>query len=267
MPSPTSPFDPFERLGTACDALQAAVVSAARQAHEHALGSHEAQAYRDRDTYAAALRVNLHKLLADKVRDIPGVVLRKPENTRSRFDLPFVQEKNVVLHWWKYATDGRTRREDARIAVSGLREHLMTLAPTAIEDQLAFDSHGTLSEEEIQEQFEQDAHFNREMAKSGRSVTLAIASSPDGLFDLGWGDAELADESGRVIWSSWQSLKSVVVPSVSVPRIVETAQNQPARFDDGATSTSFDLALKTPSTDRAGGSELRLPPTGSDDAE
>lgn len=268
MASFTPTFDAAERLGAVADELLYAVTSTARQAHELAVGSHEAQRYPDRDTYAAAIRVNLHKMLVDKIKDIPGVVARKPENTRARFDLPFVQETNVVLHWWRYASDGHTRREDARIAVSALREHLMTAAPTAVDDQLTLE-HAELSDEEIERQFEEEAHFNLEMAKSGRTVTLGIASSPDGLFDFGWGDADLADPAtGRVIWTSWQSLKEIVVPPSSYPKPLVPIPAPAARFDDGAQDTPFDLSWRPPSTEVAS-SELETQPqrTGSADGE
>lgn len=89
-----------------------------------------------------------------------------------------------------------------------------------------------------------------QLARLGQVVTIGFASNPGaGIFDLGWGDVELADEeTGSVIWRYWEQLPPPgdQAAGADPPRPLSPSggygRGRTGRFDDAAPED--DLALK-----------------------
>ncbi|MEV0712785.1 hypothetical protein [Nocardia aurea] len=226
----------IERFGDVAPVVHNAVMDTVPEAQDAALRVHHEQGYPDRDAYSSALRVNLNRGLLDRLRGVPGIEARKPEGQRARFHLPVITQTGVALYWWRVPGDGKTHLLDARIRdVSGLQQHLMTLAPSAVSRQMSIE-HAEMSEEEINRYYDEAEHFSQQMRHvDGRTVTLWVSASPDGLFDFGWGDGELVDaETGQLAWPRWESLKNATT-ATHVPTLhLVDRHTEISRFDADA---------------------------------
>lgn len=124
----------------------------------------------------------------------------------------------------------------------------MTLTPTVVEPQMTLE-HATMTDEELAQHFADSEHFSQQMSQvSGRTVTLWVVASPDGLVDFGWGDAELANaETGELVWTRGPySLKNVATVSPTL-KLVGRDDKPVDRFDsDAEQDAGFGLSMRAP---------------------
>lgn len=237
-----------ERFGNVASIVQNAIIETVHEAQEAALRVHVEHGLPERDPYGTSFRGHLNRRLLAKLNGVPGIVARKPAGHHARYDLPIIPETGVALYWWRVPGDGKTSLVEAKLQkTSELQAHLMSLTPTATEPQMTID-HAAMTDEELEEHFSEDDQFSIQMAQAeGRTVTLWVSASPDGLFDFGWGDAELVDaDTGELAWPRWESLKNAVpvAPSLGV---VGSNKNTAARFDSDAEQDSgFGLSVRAP---------------------
>jgi hypothetical protein len=233
--------------------LLGAVSRAIYQAHGQALDAHVSGGLRSNDTYGATLHVAQYEQLVDMTRDITGVSIRRPVDVSCRFELVVLDEQMVVLYPWRYAVDRATRREDARMRppVSELRKTLLSLTANMISRQLTFE-HAALSAEELDAQFAEEELVLAQLREFGQVVIIGFASSPDGLFDLGWGIAELVDQDrGTVKWSYWEQLpppeagSDAFSPAIRSP-LAPRDGDRASRFDSAAADDDFGLSPRLP---------------------
>jgi hypothetical protein len=243
------------------------------------MAAHVSSGLATNDAYGHTLAVTQHEQLVEMTRNIPGIVVRKPVDVHSRYEFVVLDETAVVLYPWRYATDHRKTRKDAKLRppVSDLRKTLLTLTARTVEGQLNFDQAGLTFNQLEAERAEEQAVIDQ-LARFGQVVTIAFASNPAaGVFDLGWGDAELDDlESGSVTWPHWEPL-SASWPSAGTgsttwaPRpslSPAAAPNRAGRFDDAPLNDDFHLTPRSPLADPPNGEpEQPWPDTGSDTPE
>jgi len=264
-----------ECFGADAAELLRAISGAIYHAHGQALDAHISGGLRTNDTYGATLHVAQYEQMVDMTRDSPGVSVRRPVDVSCRFELVVLDEQMVVLYPWRYAVDRATRREDARMRppVSELRRTLLSLTANTIPMQLTFE-HAALSAEELDAQFAEEQLVLAQLREFGQVVIIGYASSPDGLFDLGWGIAELVDEDrGTVKWSYWEQLPppeaggdagSPVLRSPLAPRDGDRA----SRFDSAAADDEYGLSPRLPLTEPPiSEPEASQQPTGSSNTE
>jgi hypothetical protein len=84
---------------------------------------------------------------------------------------------------------------------------LLRLNGSIVEGQLTLEQ-GVLDPEELEAQLAEEEAVLGQLARFGQVVTIGYASNPArGIFDLGWGDAELVNEdTGEVVWRYWEQL-------------------------------------------------------------
>ncbi|NLU84718.1 hypothetical protein [Rhodococcus sp. HNM0569] len=238
----------IERFGDLAAVIQNSVIETVHEAQEAALRVHAEHGLPERDPYGTSFRGHLNRRLLAKLRNVPGIRARKPVGHHTRYELPVIEETGVVLYWWRVPGDGRIPLVEARIRdVSRLQAHLMTFAPTAVEPQMTLE-HATMSDEELDQLFTEDEQFSMQMAQvEGRTVTLWVSASPDGLYDFGWGDAELINaETGQLSWPRQESLKTVS-PVVPTLKLVGHDDEPIDRFDSNTDQDNeFGLSLRAP---------------------
>lgn len=190
-----------ESLVAAAAGLRGAVLVAIPQAHEDAVAAQAASGTRKRDPYGHTMKNRQHECLVKAGRSVDGVEVIRPRG--ASFELLRVSATGTVLFPWRYATSTRVARVDARMRTSSFRRDLLSAGePTA---QLTLEQ-ASLSGDELEAQLaELDAVFD-ELRRYAPVVTVAYASNPTGLLDLGWGVAELLDDKGSVDWRHWESL-------------------------------------------------------------
>jgi hypothetical protein len=240
----------IERFGEVAGIVQNAVIDTVRAAQAAALRVHTEHGLSERDPYGTSLRGHLNRGLLTRLRDVPGITARKPAGQHARYDLPVIEETGVVLYWWRVPGDGQTRLLDAKLPrVSHLQQHLMTFAPSAVEPQMTLE-HAEMTDEELEEHFTEGERFSAQMAQvEGRTVTLWVSATPDGLFDFGWGDAELVNtETGQLAWPRHESLKNVAtVPIARTLKVVAQDKQDVDRFDSGVQDDAgFGLSIRGP---------------------
>lgn len=239
----------IERLGVAAPFIRNAVIAAVHEAQDAAVRAHSEQGWSDRDAYSNVLRVNLNRCLLRELKDVPGINAGKPEGQRPRFDLPVVQETGVVLYWWRVPGDGKTPVAQAKLRrTSFLQSYLLGLAPAAADNQMTLD-HAALTDEELEQQRIDDEQFRAEMRSvEGRTMVLWVSASPDGLFDFGWGDAELVDEAtGELAWTRGPYSLNNAAPVAPPLRVAGHDEKKVDRFDsDTEHDTGFGLSVRDP---------------------
>jgi hypothetical protein len=259
---------------SAGDLLQA-VGRAVYQAHGQALDAHISGGLHSNDTYGATLHVAQYEQLVDMTRGIPGVSIRRPTDVRCRFELVVLDEQKVVIYPWRYATDRTTPRENAhmRPPVSELRKTLLALTASTVGGQLTFED-AELDADELDARFEEEALVLAQLAEFGQVIIVGFASSPAGLFDLGWGQAELIDESkGSVKWTYWEQLPPPQAggeAGLTAPRspLAPVGGDRTGRFDDAPLTDDLGLVPRSPMTGPPTSEpEVPQPPSGSSDAE
>ncbi|AXY49221.1 hypothetical protein [Rhodococcus ruber] len=239
----------IERFGDVAPIIRNAFIKTVNEAQDAAVRAHLEQGWPDRDAYSNALRVNLNRGLLKELKDVPGVAAAKPEGQHTRFDLPVIQQTGVVLYWWRVPGDGKVPVSEAKLRkTSRLQAHLMTLSPSSAEPQMTFE-HAMMTEEELEQHFIEDEQFRDQMSRAkGRTVMLWVSASPDGLFDFGWGDAELVnEETGELAWTRGPySIKNLetLVPTL---KLVGHDDKPLDRFDaDAEHEEGFDLSVRSP---------------------
>lgn len=239
-----------DALGAVAAELREAVLVAIPRAHEFAVAAQAASGTRRRDTYGHTLKNRQYECLVEEGL-LDGVEVFQPRG--ASFELLRVTATKTVLFPWRYATSTRVARADARMRTSTFRLDL--LSSGEVPAQLTLD-HAGLDDEDLEAQLAQDATIMDELHRFASVVTIGYASSPAGLFDLGWGELKLLDDSGAVRWDNWEplpwrsgergALVGAHAPAAPRPlRVVATVEHTPTqdRFDQSA-PLADDLGLK-----------------------
>ena len=244
------------RFGAAAADLGQAVTAGIQEAHRLALLAHLGSELSTNDAYGAALMVTQHEQLIAATEGLPGVVARKPTGVVSRFPYVVVEDMAVVLMPWRFTNTRAKRRVDARMPtpVSDLRRTLLSQGAGAqAATQLVLEQ-STLDDDQLEAQLAEEQEISAQLASFGRVVTVAFGSNPtDGLFELGWGDAELiSEDTGHVHWHSWESLPAAEpwaaglgVPTPAPLRSVDpVAGSRVGRFDAAPLNEDLGLAAR-----------------------
>lgn len=148
---------------------------------------------------------------------------------------------------------------------SGLRRDLMAGAASGTPGQLTIED-AELSEHELDARMAADDAVMEQLRDLARVVVIGYASDPSMIFELGWGDAELDEETGAVTWHPWEPLplrpsaaatasqsaadKAAgsrsplgVAPTPAAP--AELDQRRP-RFDDAPLDDDFRMQPRSP---------------------
>lgn len=236
-------------LGDAAAGLRDAVLVAIPRAHEFASAAQAASGTRKRDTYGHTMKNRQHECLVEAGTLVDGVEAFRPRS--ASFELLRVTETSTLLFPWRYATSTQVARVDARMRTSTFRTDL--LSSGEVPAQLTLD-HAGLDDAELEAQLAQDATIVEELRRLSPVVTIGYASNPTGLLDLGWGRAELRDDSGVVHWAEWETLPwrtgargSLVGAQASAARTLRTV---PTAGTDDLASQRFDQS--TPLLDDLG---------------
>ena len=244
-----------ERFGDAAGDMAQAIARAIHQAHGRALAAHSSGGLTTNDTYGVTLHVAQYEELVAECADLPGVSIRKPRDVLGRFDLVVRDEPPVVLYPWRYATDQSVPRDRAKLRppVSDLRKSLLSLSAGTLPGQLTLDQ-GAIDPEELEAQLADDQELLDQLARLGQVVTVAYASNPGaGIFDLGWGDAELVNEkTGEVEWLYWEQLPTpgdqAATGSPCRPAVPVSGDGSAriGRFDDAPLMDDLGLRPRSP---------------------
>jgi hypothetical protein len=185
-------------------------------------------------------------------------MLRKPKDVSIRFNLVVIEPARTVVYPWRFATDNATPRERARFwtPVSDLRKTLLSLSEGTISGQLTLEQ-GARDPEELEAELADVQAILEELKTQGRVVILGFASNPQGIFEVGLAEVELADErSGRVHWHHREPLPPPGEPGTGTaprrPASPDTGDThgQRVRFDEAAAEDELDLKLRPPLTER-----------------
>jgi hypothetical protein len=240
-------------FGSLAEQLPPIISEAMNTAHELALKAHLSGEMDRHDTYGHTLKVKMHEVLADAVRHVPGVIMRKPAG--GRFPLPVIQETAVALLPLRYSTDRKETRESAKINLSELRRSLLALVtPSAtknqqlsIEDAMADDC-----DMDMDAHFQEMADIDEQLAAFGRVVTIGFGSNPSsGLWGLGWGDLRLAETGHKTTWESWNDLPLASPGGLDLGRTTglhSVGTVQPVYFDQTDEADELDLSPRDPRT-------------------
>lgn len=231
-----------ERFSDAAGDMAEAVARAIHHAHGRAMAAHFSGGLTSNDTYGVTLHVAQYEELATECGDLPGVSIRKPRDVLGRFDLVVRDDPPVVVYPWRYATDQSVPRDRAKLRppVSDLRKSLLSLSASTVPGQLTLDQ-AAIDPEELETQLAEEQALLDQLASLGQVVTVAYASNPGGgIFDLGWGDAELVNEkTGEVQWLYWEQLPP---PGDQATGDSPRKPLAPAGGDDSARAGRFDDA-------------------------
>lgn len=249
-----------QRFGESADALLDAVVAALVEAHGDSVAAQAASGTRKRDPYGHTMKNRQHECLVARVREgeVRGAEVFRPRG--ASFDLIRIAATNTVLFPWRYATDPKTDREDARMRTSAVRRDLLA-APTDHGGQLNLE-HAGVDDEELEAQLAEEEALAAQLHSIARVVTIGYGSDPAGMFDLGWGDAELADEDGTVDWAHWEPLTQQLATrsagdrhqpgaAAAMHQVADGMDSEPAtsrtpRFDDAPFDADFGLQPRSP---------------------
>lgn len=249
-----------QRFGDAAEALRDAVVAALAEAHGDAVAAQAASGTRKRDPYGHTMKNRQHECVVTRVREgeVPGAEVFRPRG--ALFDMVRIPATNAVLFPWRYATDAKSDREDARMRTSGFRRDLLA-ASTDRRGQLDL-QHANLDDDELEAQLAEEEALAVQLRTFARVVTIGYASNPTGLFDLGWGDAELVGEDGTVDWAHWEPLTELLAARSAGDRrqpdaapvlrlVADDTEPQPAtprapRFDTAPFDADFGLQPRNP---------------------
>ena len=259
------------RFGTTAGDLTRAVTLAIHRAHGLALDAHISSTLSSNDAYGATLHVTQYEQLVDLARDIPGVSIRRPTDVRCRFELVVLDDPPVVFYPWRYATDNSRPREAARLRqpVSDLRKTLLSLNASTVCGQLSFDQ-AERDYSQVEAELAEEEAILAQLEQFGRVVTIGYASNPGGgIFDLGWGELDLVDEStGEVRWRHWEPLRPAEEADgagARTPLGGLCGPGRTGRFDDAPLQEDLGLAPRSPLSSPGGEPEMPVQDTGSDE--
>ncbi|WP_148575293.1 hypothetical protein [Nocardioides caldifontis] len=224
--------------------IQHEISLAMRDAQADAVRAQLAQSSTSKDAYGHTLFVAQHEMLNDRLRKIPGVVLRRPAGVRSRFEFPVIDETNVVLVPLRVSSDPRKRRQECRIDMSQLRVAILGVAPRRPDDQRSIDD--IEDPDAADQRYAEEMEAFEEMSKAGCAVVIGFGSTVDGIFELGLGELLIEDHViGEVSWPHWQPLRILDLdqqePIAPPLHAVRSASNV-ERFD--AIGVDDDLGLR-----------------------
>lgn len=247
------------RFGGAAEEIRWRVAKAVASAHSSAA---RAQAVSDtdrRDPYGHTIKNTQHERLVDELRDLPGVKIHQPPG--APYELVTLLDQRVTFYPLRYANDGHTSREKAKIRMSTIRMDLLGPADPADLAQLTID-HAALTPEEIDEQFEAEAEIERQLGSLSSVVIIGYASSPEGIHDLGWGEGSLGID-GHLSWGPWERLPLPgsstggagfgdlggpapvsPVPVTPRPGSGTGAEQEPGRFDDDVDDDHLEISAR-----------------------
>jgi hypothetical protein len=264
-----------KRFGPAAAALQTAVVAGIAGAHADALAAQVAGGTPRQDPYGHTLKNRQYESLTEQVRaaELSGIDLIHPP--RAFFDLVRLTDTNTVLFPWRFAKDRRLRREDARMSASRVRRDLLA-STTEAQDQLSLED-AAVTDTELEAQLAERRALDAALRDFACVVTIGYASNLTGVFELGWGEAELVAEDGTVEWRHWEDLTGLLSTRAagdSIPdnagtgnghaverqvggtrpgdlHVAATAPDEPghrplSRFDDAPLETGFGLQPRSP---------------------
>lgn len=240
-----------QRLGALAPDLAALVSGAVIAAHRDAVGAHVAGNMKANDTYGNTMRVRMSEELVAIAGRTPGLISRKPEGVRSRFELLVVADTAVAVFPWRFGDTPRVRHEDGELRrpVSDLRAAAFSLSGSGGTVQPSFEDVNAPIEE-LEAQWSEDSEIRAELIKAGSVVVVGISSGPDGIFELGWGDVELLDrQRGAIRWLYWESLPTTVSAEAVEPRaVLRDATKARPNFDAIPFDGTLDLAARRDDT-------------------
>lgn len=193
----------WQWFGPVAEELVRVVPAAIAEAHAYAVAAQASSGTKKRDPYGHTLKNTQHERLVAAAADLPGIEVFHPPG--ASFELLRFPATGVVLYPWRYATSSAQPRETARMRFSAFRQDLLT-GDVAGDCQLTFDEHADLTSEELDAQFDEETAVLEELRSLARVVTIGYASNPQALLTLGWGDADLVDVRGTVVWRHWEDL-------------------------------------------------------------
>lgn len=254
-----------DRFGALADDLTHIVPRAIKRAHEFAAAAQGSSGTHHRDPYGHTLKNTQHECLVDALSGTEGVQVFQPRG--ASFELVRLMATRVTLLPWRYGTNRKASRLKVRMKPSGLRRDLLA-GPKGNPNQYSIEQ-ADLSEAEIDAQLaEHDAVWDQ-LRSLARVVTIGYASSPHGIYDLGWGAVELLDDDGTIDWLHWEPLTVAADASDSDTgseggqrhlQAVKTPNEAPrapgSRFDD----TDFDDDLPMRPRTEAGEPQHEIEP-------
>ncbi|WP_092805570.1 hypothetical protein [Rhodococcus globerulus] len=231
----------FARFGSLVQIAKDAVVASMLEAHARAVGAHLGGGGRTEHSYGTQFSVAQFEELADRTRSIEGVELRKPQNAKVQYELPVFLETKTILYPLRYGKDRKTQRDGAKINVSEVRRDLLHtgLASRSVEQFDLFEP--VLSDAEIERRQAEEIELLADIEKNGHVVVAGISCSPDGVFDLYWGEIDISEETGRITVLCGESLTNVSAPATGRHLRSVDPTATPPRFDEESEDTGFDL--------------------------
>jgi hypothetical protein len=197
-----------KNFGDDVETVLQAVPAALARAHELAVAAQQASGTTKRDPYGHTLKNTQHERLVAALGGLPGAECLKIKG--ASFQLVRFHRTRVVLYPWRYGNSPSDQRAEARMRLSGFRADLLGSGEEQ-SGQLDLEQ-AHLSERELAERLAEDAAVEQALRDLTQVVLIAYASSPRGLFSLGWGQAELLNDQGELRWRHWEPL---AVPQAS----------------------------------------------------
>lgn len=260
----------LDRLGELTPALWAAVWKGLEAAHARALAGHLSFGLDSNDVYGQMWLIQ-NEELANAVEEATEVRRRKPK--RARYHLTVIGEHNLVLYPWRFADDLHSPLTAAKMRLSQTRKELLGLSPD-VPDQLNFD-HATLSQEELDAEFEDLETFLTDAAEAGRMMLIPFASNPhSGVLRAYFAEASQADGTGRLNFRHIEEIPRPAATSVGAapaltlagPVPAPTPNNAGVRFDQAGQLGEIVLSTRNPATEpTTAAGHLPEPETGSDE--
>lgn len=196
----------FATLGPNWERIQHNAALAISEAHVDAARAQFAQSSKAKDPYGHTLKVSQHESLNERLMNVPGIVLRRPKNVRSRFAFPIVESTNTVIVPWRFSTDPHIRHAQVTKIerLSELRRALLS-TPTPPAEPDLFEA---AADENFSENYEGELAAYEELTTAGRAVVVAYGSTPDGIFELGIAELILDSGTGAMLWRHWVALST-----------------------------------------------------------
>lgn len=185
------------RFGDRAHQVRQGVVTALRETLNDAQNAQSVSKSATRHTFGGALLARKHETLATAFRDMDGVQLVRTAG--SPFQLVVLNE--CLLFPFRYAQDAKVQIRDARITerhISGrIKAMFARFGPKPAYVQ------GSLLPEDEEEETDLASlgPALEELPPDTRLVLIAFACNEQaGLINIWWGEAELADDFGRLHW-------------------------------------------------------------------
>lgn len=245
------------RFGETAGEIGRRVARAISAAHMAAAAAQAASETPKRHPYGGAIRNTAHERLMGELEGLPGVETRTvPGASHQLLTWP---EHRVTLYPLRYANDGHTPREKAKIRLSTIRMELLGKSEVGDPKQLTLDQ-ANLTAEEIEEEYASRVDLEQQLGSLSCVVIVGFASSPEGLHSLGWGQGSLGPD-GFLNWDHWESLPlpgsatgeggssdlggrpAAVGPIESRPTLPATKPHLP-RFDDDVENDDLGISAR-----------------------